>query len=100
MLEFYREGCSGGGYYELTVKLMDSTGKVLTTFTQITSIMLLFLRLSELLQTIKSYSSGKKGNLYNGGKWEEAGATFSDYGEGLRIIGFESYGELGADVTS
>ncbi|XP_069101362.1 uncharacterized protein [Argopecten irradians] len=68
--EWYREGVCGGGYYTYEAKLMDADGKA-----------------------IKTYNTGKMGNLYHDKKWMNATTTFKDYGRGVRLVGITSTGK-------
>ncbi|XP_041454385.1 uncharacterized protein LOC121407396 [Lytechinus variegatus] len=67
--ESFHEGGCKGGYYSLTVSLLDADDKVIATKT-----------------------TGRKGSITNPG-WIKESFTFKDYGPGVRTVSFESHGE-------
>ncbi|XP_033109970.1 uncharacterized protein LOC117111193 [Anneissia japonica] len=64
--ESFHEGSCGGGFYSLTVTLMDANGEVITTQT-----------------------TGEKGSIKSKG-WIRETFTFKNYGKGLRFISFQA----------
>ncbi|XP_052774907.1 uncharacterized protein LOC128213338 [Mya arenaria] len=70
VLEMYREGCCGGGFYKLTVQLLSDNGNV-----------------------ISEYSTGQLGTIYKECQWQKASHTFTGYGPGVTIVGFTSKGK-------
>ncbi|KAL4237053.1 hypothetical protein ACF0H5_005437 [Mactra antiquata] len=70
VLEWYREGSIGGGFYCMTVGLLTDDGEVIT-----------------------EYTTGQIGSIYADQKWQEASHIFSDYGTGVRKVAFQSKGK-------
>ncbi|XP_053394800.1 uncharacterized protein LOC123525710 isoform X2 [Mercenaria mercenaria] len=69
VVEWYTQGGCGGGFYSMTVKLLTESG-----------------------ETVSEFSTGQIGSVYNA-KWLEASHVFTNYGPGVRLVGFSSKGK-------